>query len=218
MDSKLANIKNLNIDNRIADIREGIAKSDRVTIEIINTQLESLKELGVANTILEGQGITMAEVSQLISDARARLKGTLAFDEIKFRMNTGAPIEKKLIMYQTEDGIKQGVMMNYRDTEGIYVAPYTGKETLQDLRDKSKWITFTISEVPYKLFDIKSTPPVTATPDIEQQSDALMSEAEKTEAAEAEKLKKVIEDDKFKNQSMDDVENDTFDPLQDCPF
>ena len=87
----------------------------------------------------------MTEASQLIADARGRLKGTLAFDEIKFRMNTGAPIEKRLIMYQTEEGIKQGVMMNYRDTEGIYVAPYTGKETLQDLRDQSKWILFTLS-------------------------------------------------------------------------
>jgi hypothetical protein len=121
-------------------------------------------------------------------------------------------------MYQTEDGIKQGVMMNYRDTEGIYVAPYTGKETLQDLRDSSKWITFTMSEIPYKLFEVKSTPPVTATPDIEQQSDALMSEAENTEAAEAEKLKKAIEDEEFKNDSVDDAEDDLFGSLQECPF
>jgi hypothetical protein len=45
-----------------------------------------------------------------------------------------------------------------------------------------------------------------------------MSEAEIKEAEDTEKLRKTIQDQKFKNQSMDDIENNLYDPLQDCPF
>ena len=214
--SQANNITNLNIDSSITDIRDGIAKADRITLETLNTQLQSLQELGVANTILEAQNLTMDEVSQMITDARARLKGTLAFDEIKYRLNPGLPIEKKLIMYQTNEGIQQGVIMGYDGAEGIFIAPYTGKETLQDLRDKSKWVTFTVGEIPYKLFDVKTTPPVTATPDIEQQSDDLLKEGEAKKATDAEAFKKKLEDESFKNESVDSSAKNLFDNLNNC--
>jgi hypothetical protein len=214
--SQANNITNLNIDSSITDIRDGIAKADRITLEALNTQLQSLQELGVANTILEGQNITMDEVSQMITDARARLKGTLAFDEIKYRLNPGLPIEKKLIMYQTNEGIQQGVIMGYDAAEGVFIAPYTGKETLQDLRDKSKWVTFTVGEIPYKLFDVKTTPPVTATPDITQQSDDLLKEGEAKKATDAEAFKKKLEEGSFKNESVDSSAKNLFDNLNNC--
>ena len=214
--SQANNITNLNIDSSITDIRDGIAKADRITLEALNTQLQSLQELGVANTILEAQNLTMDEVSQMITDARARLKGTLAFDEIKYRLNPGLPIEKKLIMYQTNEGIQQGVIMGYDAAEGVFIAPYTGKETLQDLRDKSKWVTFTVGEIPYKLFDVKTTPPVTATPDITQQSDDLLKEGEAKKATDAEAFKKKLEEGSFKNESVDSSAKNLFDNLNNC--
>jgi hypothetical protein len=102
--------------------------------------------------------------------------------------------------------------------DNVEVAPYTGKESMSDLQDQSKWVTFTVGEIPYKLFDVKTTPPVTATPDITQQSDDLLKAEQANKAAAVEAFKNKINDDDFKNESVDDAEDDLFDGLQECPF
>lgn len=206
------------VDPKVANIRESIAKADRLSIMDIKTSVDSLKTLGVLEEVLKKQGLTAAEVDQLINDATARLKGTVAYKELTYRMMAGKPIEQRLIQYQTSEGVKTGVLMAHSPEKGVSVAPYTGKESLLDLQDKSKWVTFTVSEIPYKLFDIKTTPTVTATPDITQQSDNLIQTAADKKTADINAFKDMINNDEFKNSSIDDAEDDLFDGLQECPF
>lgn len=218
-ESQAENISRMRIDDSVLNLRSSIAKADRIDLEMIEAEVKALKGLGVMETILKQQNLTAEEANQLIVDARARLKGTLAYKELALRMLSNKPIQERVIQYQTAEGVQTGVLIGHDPNVGVFVAPYTGEESMSDLlQNKAKWITFTVSEIPYKLFDVKATTPVTATPDIAQQSDVLMSNAEETETAEAEKLKKLIQDDAFKNTSLDDLENDTFDPLQECPF
>ena len=84
------------------------------------------------------------------------------------------------------------------------------------MRDTSKWVTFTVGEIPYKLFDVKTTPPVTATPDITQQSDDLLKEGEAKKATDAEAFKKKLEEGSFKNESVDSSAKNLFDNLNNC--
>ena len=216
-ETQLENISKMNLPESVLNLRESIAKADRVQLSTLEASIKPLSELGIADAVLKQQNLTRAEVNDLIKNARARLKGTLAHAELANTIRLRKPLEERVVYYETEKGTQAGVLISF-DNEGVSVSPYDGKESLSDLQDESKWVTFTVGEIPYKLFYAKATPPVTATPDIEQQSDALMSEAEIKEAEDTEKLRKTIQDQKFKNQSMDDIENNLYDPLQDCPF
>ena len=216
-ESQLENISKMNLPESVLNLRESIAKADRVQLSTLEASLRPLSQLGIADAVLKQQNLTKDEVNDLIKNARARLKGTLAHAELANTIRLRKPLEERVVYYDTEKGTQAGVLISF-DSDGVSVAPYDGKESLSDLQDESKWVTFTVGEIPYKLFYAKATAPVTATPDIEQQSDALMSEAEIKEAEDTEKLRKTIQDQKFKNQSMDDIENNLYDPLQDCPF
>lgn len=210
-----------NLDPRLNDMREAFSKAeDRLVVEQLIASTGSLADIGVLDQILKAQNLTREELRELSSNARARFKGTLAYADLAQRIKPGSPIEDRIIQYTDADGnVKTGVIMDVISfVDNVKVAPYTGKESMSDLQDQSKWVTFTVGEIPYKLFDVKTTPPVTATPDITQQSDDLLKAEQANKAAAVEAFKNKINDDAFKNESVDDAEDDLFDGLQECPF
>lgn len=209
------------LDPKLKNIREALSKAeDRLAVAKIITDTGILSDMGVLDQILKEQNLTREELRELSSNAKARFKGTLAFADIAQRIKPGLPIEERIIQYTDKDGnVKTGVIMEVIGfVDNVEVAPYTGKESMSDLQDQSKWVTFTVGEIPYKLFDVKTTPPVTATPDITQQSDDLLKAEQANKAAAVEAFKNKINDDDFKNESVDDAEDDLFDGLQECPF
>jgi hypothetical protein len=209
------------LDPKLKNIREALSKAeDRLAVAKIITDTGILNDIGVLDQILKEQNLTRDELRELSSNAKARFKGTLAFADIAQRIKPGLPIEERIIQYTDKDGnVKTGVIMEVIGfVDNVEVAPYTGKESMSDLQDQSKWVTFTVGEIPYKLFDVKTTPPVTATPDITQQSDDLLKAEQANKAAAVEAFKNKINDDDFKNESVDDAEDDLFDGLQECPF
>ena len=209
------------LDPKLKNIREALSKAeDRLAVAKIITDTGILSDMGVLDQILKEQNLTRDELRELSSNAKARFKGTLAFADIAQRIKPGLPIEERIIQYTDKDGnVKTGVIMEVIGfVDNVEVAPYTGKESMSDLQDQSKWVTFTVGEIPYKLFDVKTTPPVTATPDITQQSDDLLKTEEANKAAAVEDFKNKINNDDFKNESVDDAEDDLFDGLQECPF
>ena len=207
------------LDPMLVNIRESVATADRLGIDNMIATTDALNTIGVLEKVLKDQGLTLEETRQMLNDAKARLKGTLAYKQLTYRMMNGTPIQERVIQYQTADGVQTGVLVGHKPDVGVFVAPYTGEESLPELlQNKSKWVTFTVGEIPYKLFDVKASAPVTVKPDIAQQSDVLTSTAEETELEEAVKLKKLIKDGELKKASLKDLEDDTFDPLQECPF
>jgi hypothetical protein len=203
------------LDPKVANVRETVSKGDRLAVQDLISSMDALSKLGVLEKVLKEQNLTIDEARQMVKDAKARLKGTLAYKELTYRMTPGKPIEQKIIQYQTDAGIQTGVLMAHSPETGVQVAPYTGKESMSDLQDKSKWVTFTVGEIPYKLFDIKTTPTVTATPDITQQSDDLVKDGEANTTGVAD-FKNDISNDDFKDQSADDAADDLFDDLNNC--
>ena len=213
-ESQLENISKMNLPESVLNLRESIAKADRVQLSTLEASLRPLSQLGIADAVLKQQNLTKDEVNDLIKNARARLKGTLAHAELANTIRLRKPLEERVVYYDTEKGTQAGVLMSF-DDEGVSVAPYDGKESLSDLQDESKWVTFTVGEIPYKLFYAKTTTPVTATPDITQQSDDLINDEEANKSA-VDTLKNDIGNDDFKDQSADDVANDLFDDLNNC--
>jgi hypothetical protein len=213
-ETQLENISKMNLSESVLNLRESIAKADRVQLSTLEASLKPLRDLGIAETVLKQQNLTTDEVNDLIKNARARLKGTLAHAELVNSMLLRKPLEERVVYYETEKGTQAGVLVSY-DENGVFVAPYDGKESMSELQDKSKWITFTVSEIPYKLFYAKTTTPVTATPDITQQSDDLIKNEEANKSA-VDTLKNEIGNDDFEDQSADDAANDLFDDLNNC--
>lgn len=213
-ESQLENISKMNLPESVLNLRESIAKADRVQLSTIEANIKPLIELGIADVVLKQQNLTRDEVNDLIKNARARLKGTLAHSELANTMRLRKPLEERVVYYDTEKGTQAGVLVSF-DNNAVFVAPYTGKEGMSDLQDKSKWVTFTVSEIPYKLFYAKTTAPVTATPDITQQSDDLVKDGEANKTA-VDDFKNDISNDDFKDQSADDAANDLFDDLNNC--
>jgi hypothetical protein len=210
------------LDPKLKNIREALSKAeDRLAVAKIITDTGILSDMGVLDQILKEQNLTREELRELSSNAKARFKGTLAYADLAQRIKPGLPIEERIIQYTDADGVvKTGVIMEVVTdfVDRVEVAPYTGKESMSDLQDQSKWVTFTVGEIPYKLFDVKTTQPVTATPDITQQSDDLLKAEQANKAAAVEAFKNKINNDDFKNESVDDAEDDLFDGLQECPF
>jgi hypothetical protein len=213
-ETQLENISKMNLPESVMNLRESIAKADRIQLSTLEASLKPLSELGIAETILKQQNLTKAEVNDLIKNARARLKGTLAHAELINAMRLRKPLEERVIYYDTEKGTQAGVLMSF-DDKGVFVAPYNGEESMSDLQDESKWITFTVGEIPYKLFYAKTTTPVTATPDITQQSDDLINDEEANKSG-VDALKNNISNDDFNDQSADDAAADLFDDLNNC--
>jgi hypothetical protein len=213
-ETQLENISKMNLPESVMNLRESIAKVDRIQLSTLEASLKPLSELGIAETILKQQNLTKAEVNDLIKNARARLKGTLAHAELINAMRLRKPLEERVIYYDTEKGTQAGVLMSF-DDKGVFVAPYNGEESMSDLQDESKWITFTVGEIPYKLFYAKTTTPVTASPDITQQSDDLINDEEANKSG-VDTLKNDIGKDDFNDQSADDAANDLFDDLNNC--
>jgi hypothetical protein len=213
-ETQLENISKMNLPESVLNLRESIAKADRVQLSTLEASLKPLSELGIADAVLKQQNLTKDEVNDLIKNARARLKGTLAHAELANTIRLRKPLEERVVYYDTEKGTQAGVLISFND-EGVSVAPYDGKESLSDLQDESKWVTFTVGEIPYKLFYAKTTTPVTATPDITQQSDDLINDEEANTTGVAD-FKNDINNDDFNDQSTDDVANDLFDDLNSC--
>jgi hypothetical protein len=213
-ESQLENISKMNLPESVLNLRESIAKADRVQLSTLEASLKPLSELGIADAVLKQQNLTKDEVNDLIKNARARLKGTLAHAELINTMRLRKPLEERVVYYDTEKGTQAGVLMSF-DDKGVSVAPYDGEESMSDLQDESKWVTFTVGEIPYKLFYAKTTTPVTATPDITQQSDDLVNDEEANKSA-VDTLKNDIGNDDFKDQSADDAADDLFDDLNNC--
>lgn len=213
-ETQLENISKMNLPESVLNLRESIAKADRVQLSTIEANIKPLIELGIADVVLKQQNLTRDEVNDLIKNARARLKGTLAHSELANTMRLRKPLEERVVYYDTEKGTQAGVLVSF-DNNAVFVAPYTGKEGMSDLQDKSKWVTFTVSEIPYKLFYAKTTAPVTATPDITQQSDDLVKDGEANKTA-VDDFKNDISNDDFKDQSANDAANDLFDDLNNC--
>lgn len=213
-ETQLENISKMNLPESVMNLRESIAKADRVQLSTLEASLRPLTVQGIADVLLKQQNLTRDEVNDLIKNARARLKGTLAHAELTNTIRLRKPLEERVVYYDTEKGTQAGVLISF-DSDGVSVAPYDGKESLSDLQDESKWVTFTVGEIPYKLFYAKTTTPVTATPDITQQSDDLINDEEANKSA-VDTLKNDIGNDDFEDQSADDAADDLFDDLNNC--
>jgi hypothetical protein len=199
------------VSKAIQDLKNSIYIANKVELNSINTELKSLRSLGVLDAILKEQNITADQVREALAKRKEILKDVLDINDISVG---------DVVMFTKQLGSQERFpgMIIKKDNSNISIAPITlndqggTNESLNDLFNSPEVSTFTARQIYDFIFPMaKEATPVTPDPDVKTQSDAAQEEVKSTPSELAQRLKDNIEN--TKNQSVEDTVNDFLDGL-----
>jgi hypothetical protein len=199
------------VSKAMLDLKNSIYIANKVELNSINTELKSLRSLGVLDAILKEQNITADQVREALAKRKEILKDVLDINDISVG---------DVVMFTKQLGSQERFpgMIIKKDNSNISIAPISlndqggTNESLNDLFNSPEVSTFTARQIYDFIFPMaKEATPVTPDPDVKTQSDAAQEEVKSTPSELAQRLKDNIE--YTNNQSVEDTVNDFIDVL-----
>jgi hypothetical protein len=192
----------IQVSKAVQELAVSLFQATKAEFEAIKIQLDTLKSLGVLDSVLQKQNLTADAVEKMMATKEQKLKELLDIDDI----NVGDVVE-----------------FNEKGTNfpGMVIAKVGGKVTVakvilnengvptqskDDLFNSKEISTFTAREVPYNIFPMADQKPVVPTPDVKAQTDAAMQNQTDNQGDNIAQLNEDLEANKDK--SAGDVLND----------
>ena len=183
------------VSSDITNFKNALSVATRNTLTSMDIELRNLATLGVLESILAKQGLTIEEARSLFAQKKAELKNKVDISDLVVDPNNPT-----IVTYISGEDMSTGVVI-LNDGMTVTIAKYSGNETFNDLLNNAEHTTFTAGSVPNVIVPSKAQAAVSVDISVKNQSDNIMNDAKDNMPSSADTLKKAIEANKNKSVS-----------------
>jgi hypothetical protein len=181
-----------NIPQDVANLMETLSKPTPRKVKELIVNMETLSKLGLLESLLASQNITMDGARTLVNKARASMKGRLDITDSVLQVMGTDPI---VVEYEIEDGKRlTGVIKSNNGIE-LEIVPFQPNMSMEDLFKQTEITKFNSDAVPTNVFPVSTQKSVTVDPEVKTQSDAVNKQSSDSFANNSEALKQAMESD-----------------------
>ena len=198
--------ENYVIPEDIANFNESLASSTPRSLKELVVNMETLSKLGLLESVLASQNITLQGARNLVFKRRKELAGRLDITDTVLQVIGSTPIA---VEYEMNGKRLPGIVKSNNGIE-IEIVPFQPNIPMEDLFKQSEIVKFSSKEVPFNVFIVSTQKPVTVDPEVKAQSDAANQQNVNDFANNSEALKQAMESDErtsseFGNDFLDRI-------------